>query len=332
MSDFVDLPPEISLQIFPHLHLKALVAAEGVCRLWKHQISVADINPTRRALLNLYRKTINDPLFLPTRPWLLANLPRNAADKFDRQAYIDTLLTQHNYIPEDFRLWILEWPERAVIACAWPDLPGDYSQRGDDVERIVGCNFLARIPPVVHKISLDLEEICPPDISSDGGGSLEKYNPYSDDNHSDKGSETSEHSEWSDVEEYYRSREEFNYSPPPGSDSVELVFPALLIWERDDGRQTWLALDPVSPFSVYLYHYADYHPGESRQYISWISWLEAQLRRIHRESRPGCGPVSYPPVQIDGENLTEEQAFRLKERYEELWTVEDENSRKIYVP
>ncbi|KAJ6486055.1 hypothetical protein C8R47DRAFT_933301, partial [Mycena vitilis] len=144
-----DLPPEVSLQIFPRLPLKALIAGEGVCRLWKQLISMAEINPTRRSLWALYRKIVNDPLFLPTRPWLLANLR-----PFDRQAYIDALLFQHNYIPEDFRLWILEWPARAVIACAWPGLPETYCGRpphesGDDVERMIGCNYLGRIPPLV---------------------------------------------------------------------------------------------------------------------------------------------------------------------------------------
>ncbi|KAJ7665080.1 hypothetical protein DFH06DRAFT_985784, partial [Mycena polygramma] len=149
MPYFVDLPPEVSLQIFPHLPLKALIAGEGVCRLWKQLISMAEINPTRRSLWALYRTIVNDPLFLSTRPWLLANLR-----PFDRQAYIDALLSQHNYIPEDFRLWILEWPARAVIACAWPGLPQTYcgpqpDEDGDDIERMIGCNFLGRIPPLV---------------------------------------------------------------------------------------------------------------------------------------------------------------------------------------
>ncbi|KAF9560326.1 hypothetical protein CPC08DRAFT_477035 [Agrocybe pediades] len=37
--------------------------------------------------------------------------------------YIDGLLSQHTYIPEDFRMWILEWPARMAISCLWPGIP-----------------------------------------------------------------------------------------------------------------------------------------------------------------------------------------------------------------
>ncbi|KAJ7619611.1 hypothetical protein FB45DRAFT_800061, partial [Roridomyces roridus] len=142
-----DLPPELALEIIPHLPLKGLVAAEGDCREWKAFVTVADIYPPRRALFNLYKKIIHDPLFrdLDTRPWLWANL-----EPFDRQAYLDYILSQHNYIPEDFRLWILEWPNKAVIACAWPGLPEIYcAKEADDVERIAGYNHLGCLEPQV---------------------------------------------------------------------------------------------------------------------------------------------------------------------------------------
>ncbi len=61
---------------------------------------------------------INTPGFLNTRGWTLDNL-----EPFDRQAYIDALLSQHPAIPEDFRIWILEWPARLAIGCMWPGLP-----------------------------------------------------------------------------------------------------------------------------------------------------------------------------------------------------------------
>ncbi|KAJ6572137.1 hypothetical protein B0H19DRAFT_1373024 [Mycena capillaripes] len=249
MPDFVDLPPEISLQVFPHLPLKGLIAADGVCRLWKHFISVADINSTRRSLWSLYRKTVHDPLFLPTRPWLLANLR-----PFDRQAYVDALLAQHNHLPEDFRLWILEWPARAVIACAWPGLPQTYCgyppEDGDDIERIIGCNFLGRIPPLVHRITLDLKKIRLPDYSSDGEGEMNEYLAIHPTDSGSEHSDDSRQSQLSDPEGYYRSREIFNYSRPLGPGPIEITFPALLVWERDDARQSWLALDHRSPFSV----------------------------------------------------------------------------------
>ncbi|KAJ7669398.1 hypothetical protein DFH06DRAFT_182904 [Mycena polygramma] len=286
MPDFGDIPPEVSLQIFPHLPLKALIAGEGVCRLWKHFISIAEINPTRRSLWMLYRKTVNDPLFLPTRPWLLDNLR-----SFDRQAYIDALLAQHNYIPEGFRLWILEWPARAVIACAWPGLPETYCggppEGGDGIERIIGCNFLGRIPPLLHRLTLDLTELSLPDTSSDGESEMSRLDDSMADSSSSDHSDHSVQSERSDSdpEEYYRTREKFSYSPPPWPGHlVDITFPALLVWERSS-RQTWLALDSTTPFGVYVgLLNTNYLPGESYQHTSWISWLEAQLRKIHREA------------------------------------------------
>ncbi|KAJ7074980.1 hypothetical protein B0H15DRAFT_45581 [Mycena belliarum] len=340
MATFVDLPPEVCLQIFPHLHLQGLIAAEGVCRLWKQLILVSDINPTRRALLALYKKIVHDPLFLPTRPWPLANLR-----PFDRQAYIDALLAQHNYIPEDFRLWILEWPERAVIACSWPGLPAVFCKEGaDDVERMNGFNYLGRIPPLLHKITLDLRDICAPEFSSDDGTryrfedrfytfddesrddegespDFDDKTSQSDDPHSDEGSE---HSAWPEVEdEYYQSLEPFDYSPPPGVST--LVIPALLLWQWSDGRQQWLALDPSSPFAVYILQEGVYYREECRQYTTWISWLKAQLRRMHREAleEPHTGAYSQA-YTADGQLMTADEWFHTLPRYEQPWTVEDE--------
>ncbi|KAJ7074978.1 hypothetical protein B0H15DRAFT_1027342 [Mycena belliarum] len=341
LSSFGDLSPEVSLQVFPHLHLKGLIAAEGVCRQWKHFISVADINPTRRALLALYRKIVHDPLFLPTRPWPLANLR-----PFDRQAYIDALLAQHDHVPEDFRLWILEWPERAVIACSWPGLPDVFCREGaDDVERMEGFNFLGRIPPLLHKITLDLRDICAPELSSDDGtrhrfeDQFRTFDDESrddeddspdfddetsdfDDPHTDEGSE---HSAWPEAEdEYYQSLEPFDYSPPPPGAST-LVIPALLLWEWSDGRQQWLALDPSSPFAVYILQDCDYYREECRQYTTWISWLKAQLRRMHREALEEKYTGEYPKAYTaDGQLMTADEWFHTLPRYEQPWTLEDE--------
>ncbi|KAJ7499938.1 hypothetical protein FB451DRAFT_1008621, partial [Mycena latifolia] len=131
------------------LPLKFRIAAHGVSKLWRHLAPLADIISPRRGLLDLYFKIIESPVFERTRPWLLKNLR-----PFDREAYIAVLLEQHNYLPDDFRIWILEWPAKAVIACCWPGLPAKYygSLETDDVELIEGCTFLGRVPPVVHTV------------------------------------------------------------------------------------------------------------------------------------------------------------------------------------
>ncbi|KAJ6544371.1 hypothetical protein B0H19DRAFT_1238816 [Mycena capillaripes] len=138
--------------IFPYFPLKSIIAAQGVCTLWRHLLPLSDIDKTRRGLLNLYFEIIESPVFVRTRPWVLENL-----QDFDRQAYIDALLDQHDYLPDDFRVWILEWPSKAVIACCWPGLPYRYwgYNETDDIERIPGCNFLGRIPPVLHTVQIN---------------------------------------------------------------------------------------------------------------------------------------------------------------------------------
>lgn len=87
----------------------------------------------------------------PTNPWVLANL-----QIFDRQAFVDTLLEQHHYLPETFRLWILEWPARAVVGCMWPGLPdADCGLKAAvGVERVSGYNWLGQLPATVSTIRL----------------------------------------------------------------------------------------------------------------------------------------------------------------------------------
>ncbi|KAJ7137635.1 hypothetical protein C8R46DRAFT_611467 [Mycena filopes] len=341
MPDFDDFPPEIPLQIFPHMHLKGLISARGVSKRWRELISLADIHPARIGLLELYQRTIHDPRFLDTRPWTLENLR-----PFDRQAYIDALLAQHSYIPDDFRFYVLEWPARAAIACAWPGLPDDYitehgtpkkeggDGRADDVDRIAGCNFLGRIPPLVHRVTLDLSKLCLPQDSSDGESAMEEIRRESRRillNASDDPSALLDEGEDSDPEEYYRTRDKFDYSPPPYHTPVLVTFPALLVWERDDARQVWLALTPDTPFSVYILPSGIYYGGESRQFASWTSWLAAQLRFIHRRLRAREAPSEEPKPQLSphilnarGEVVLEDVHFRSIEREEEAWTADDE--------
>lgn len=67
---------------------------------------------------------------------------------------MDSLLNQHGYLPEVFRLWILEWPARAVVGCAWPGLPKENCDliSSIGVERVNGCNWLGNLPAVVSTL------------------------------------------------------------------------------------------------------------------------------------------------------------------------------------
>ncbi|KAF7342054.1 hypothetical protein MVEN_01792700 [Mycena venus] len=130
----------------------------SVSTSWRHLVTIAEISPARRGLFNLYFRIIKSRAFHLTRPWILDNLR-----PFDQQAYVNTLLEQHNYVPEDFRTWILEWPAKAVIANCWPGLPANYYAAEDyeqDGTRILfeGCNWLRRCPPVVHTVLFTQEE------------------------------------------------------------------------------------------------------------------------------------------------------------------------------
>jgi hypothetical protein len=135
-----DLPNEILLHVFHFFPLKALIIGRTLSQDWRRLMPLADISPIRRSLLDFYLTLVSSPIFPQTRPWVLANL-----QPFDHQAYIDDLMRQHPYVPETFRVWILEWPARAVIGCVWPGLPNFYT-RGrsvDNVHRIEGTNWLA---------------------------------------------------------------------------------------------------------------------------------------------------------------------------------------------
>ncbi|KAJ7512371.1 hypothetical protein B0H11DRAFT_2214177 [Mycena galericulata] len=148
------LPNELLLRIYPHLSLKALILSRGVNKHWRHLVLLADLNPIRRSLFELYIRTVESPIFLRTRPWVLEHIR-----PFDRKAYIGALLDQHAYVPEEFCVWILEWPEGAVVGCAWPGLPETYF--GDDTtnnlerHRGQGINHLCRVPPLVHTVYLN---------------------------------------------------------------------------------------------------------------------------------------------------------------------------------
>lgn len=112
------LPVELRLHIFSFLELKPYIVAHGVCSEWRYLLPFAEVHPVRRRLFFLYHHMINTTGFLNTRGWTLDNLM-----PFDRQAYIDSLLCQYPAIPEDFRIWILEWPARLAIGSTWPGLP-----------------------------------------------------------------------------------------------------------------------------------------------------------------------------------------------------------------
>ncbi|KAL0961119.1 hypothetical protein HGRIS_006093 [Hohenbuehelia grisea] len=144
-------PNELWLDIIPRLELKPLIAIRCTSRVLRSFAVSADIHPYRKSFLTIYLDLIDRPWFLQSRPWLLENLM-----PFDRQAYLDAIAAFPDvYIPEEFAMWILEWPERAVIRCMWPGLPFNqgYEPR-HRVERRPGWNGLGMMPPTVLVFSM----------------------------------------------------------------------------------------------------------------------------------------------------------------------------------
>jgi hypothetical protein len=115
---FTDVPHELTLLIFSHLNLRGLMAVRGVSQAWRALVPHVESSPIRKKMLSFYDTLIASPLFLRTRPWVLENLKA-----FNRQAFVEKLLGTYPFLSEEFRLWILEWPEKAVIGGLWPGLP-----------------------------------------------------------------------------------------------------------------------------------------------------------------------------------------------------------------
>ncbi|KAJ8456362.1 hypothetical protein ONZ45_g18749 [Pleurotus djamor] len=113
-------PDELLLALFGEFHLTTIIIASGVCRKWRSLVLLADIHPIRRSLLGIYQQIIKETWFLQSRPWVLNNLK-----PFNRMEYVTALLAQHNYLPEAFRIWVLEWPAKAAFGGIWPGLPNE---------------------------------------------------------------------------------------------------------------------------------------------------------------------------------------------------------------
>jgi hypothetical protein len=250
MSTINDLPNELLLEVFPHLPLKSLISSQGVCRRWRHLVPISDISSIRRDLLELYVEITSSPFFERTRPWTLANLR-----PFDRNEYLDELLKQHDYIPEAFCIWILEWPARAVIGNAWPALPCKKctEDMADGAERREGVNWLGHTPPVVSAME------------------------YENSDSEEDESTDSEEDESTDSEE--------------DESSVERdVLPSLLIWSGGNCH-TWLMLDQRRSVRDKVYrlgrwisaiHGEDGNKGIGDVYADWIQWQRSLWRGIER--------------------------------------------------
>lgn len=111
MVTLMELPDELHMHIHQHLPLRALIAARGVCKLWRSLLPGSHLPAHRRGLLELYLRAIESPAFHASRKEVLAR-----THAFNRDAYAESLPGA----PADFACWLAEWPARAVLGLLWP--------------------------------------------------------------------------------------------------------------------------------------------------------------------------------------------------------------------
>ncbi|KAK0618661.1 hypothetical protein DIS24_g11644 [Lasiodiplodia hormozganensis] len=112
------LPPELKMNIASHLQLRELILLRNASRCWQTLINnnLSLIPRSRRKLLGLWDDTLRSPYFLPSRHSVTADLY-----DFDRRQYLASI--SHGLpLPEEFEVWVLEWPAKAVIGWMWPGL------------------------------------------------------------------------------------------------------------------------------------------------------------------------------------------------------------------
>jgi hypothetical protein len=155
MACIADLPTELHLLVLPHLPLSSLIAARNTCQLWRSLVPVTALPLTRRKLLCLYDILVSIPAFQLSRR-LARKHVRSGFGEAQRQAYIDLLPKD---VGEEFKAWILEWPEDAIIASLWPALEHSYNMsediftyRGDILNRMSTTAFV----PTTHTLSLSI--------------------------------------------------------------------------------------------------------------------------------------------------------------------------------
>lgn len=102
------------MELMSWLPLKSLIAAQGVNQRWRNLLPLSHLLPARRSLLALYLAAITKHSTPQRR-----NSRQDA--RFDRALYLATLTktNKHEALPEEFRVWILEWPN-TVMNWFWP--------------------------------------------------------------------------------------------------------------------------------------------------------------------------------------------------------------------
>lgn len=160
--ELMSLPVELHLAIHAHLPLPALLAARAVCTSWHALIPGTHLPPARRRLLSLYLRAVRSPAFQATRARTAKSL-----EPFDRHQLVATLRKGNHAhaLPEEFEMWLTEWPAKAAFGGLWPGqctdvLPTNDTEKEASVEeesllKPLGKSlFSARRPPIFNQLEL----------------------------------------------------------------------------------------------------------------------------------------------------------------------------------
>ena len=148
------LATELKQAIIGFLDLMSLVNVRNTNKNLHHLVNDALTQPSiihtaRANLLRLYLDLHRYPSFHESRKHILPHLI-----PFSRQQYLNKFKTEISkhcpkaQIPEEYELWIKEWPEKAVIGWAWPGLDSIFDiaagKRGENRHwwRTYGGNML----------------------------------------------------------------------------------------------------------------------------------------------------------------------------------------------
>ena len=169
IATYDDLPNELLFLILQHLPLVPLILSRSLNIRWNQLTNAARLPFGRRPLLDLYLDAVNSPGFLQTRNDILPYLA-----PFDREMYLEGIENPYTEsLPVEFRTWILEWPEKAIIGRVWPswsELPRKRHSEETAFKRL-GKNYL-------HKVNYTLIFKTIPLLKS---GNTHKLSVYEDD-------------------------------------------------------------------------------------------------------------------------------------------------------
>jgi hypothetical protein len=110
MPSFNDFANETVEEIYVRMDLTTLICSRCVCQRWRSESLVVSVDPTRKALYELYLAAMSSTGLKLAESWIRQHLV-----PFDRKEYLNALYAQHHHVPAEFRMWLLEWPAKAAI-------------------------------------------------------------------------------------------------------------------------------------------------------------------------------------------------------------------------